>query len=51
MRSRVKKHGGKRKGAGRKGFGGTTLVRVPNGILKLVKKIIADWKAAESKAF
>lgn len=39
-------HGGKRKGAGRKGFGGTTLVRVPNGILKLVKKIISDWKAA-----
>lgn len=39
-------HGGKRKGAGRKGFGGTTLVRVPNGILKLVKKMISDWKKA-----
>lgn len=44
MAVRKKVHGGKRKGAGRKGFGGTTLVRVPNEILKIIKGIIKTWK-------
>ncbi len=41
--------GGARKGAGQKGFGGTTVVRVPDPVLSAVKKIVADFKSSAKK--